>query len=220
MTENIKSNNAKRIVIFARVSSTSDRQDYQRQITDLTEFANTRGYHIEKIFAEKISGGKKNKDRKELMSMIDYINGDNNIDMVCVTEISRLGRNTLEVLKTIEILNENKISLYIQNYNMETLNEEKKVNPMVSFMVTVMAEVANIERSTIANRLSSGYHSFRKSGGQVGRKKGYRKSKEEIMEQYAEEIKLIQKGYSYLHISKLTNTNKNTLVKIKKMLAA
>lgn len=210
----------KRIVIFARVSSTNDRQDYKRQINDLTEFADTRGYIIEKVFAEKISGGKKNNERKELMKMIDFINSNNDIDMVCVTEISRLGRNTLEVLKTIEILNENKISLYIQNYNMETLTEDKKVNPMVSFMVTVMAEVANIERSTIANRLSSGYQSFRRAGGKVGRKRGYRKSNEEIMEQYAEEIKLIKKGYSYQHISQLTNTNKNTLTKIKKMIAA
>lgn len=56
-----------------------------------------------------------------------------------------------------------------------------------------------------------------KNGGSVGRKVGFRKSDVEMKEPYSEEIKLIQKGYSYQHISQLTNTNKNTLTKLKQM---
>ena len=205
-------------VIYARVSSSGDRQDYQRQINDLTEVAKSQNLEIAKIFAEKISGGKKNNERKELMAMIDYINHNSDvIEKVLVTELSRLGRNTLQVLKTIETLNENKISLFIQNYNIETLTPQKEVNPMSSFLVTILAEVYSMERKTIQNRLKSGYDTHRKKGGTVGRKVGYRKSDEELREQYAEEIKLIQKGYSYKHISQLTNTNKNTLTKLNKL---
>jgi len=88
---------------------------------------------------------------------------------------------------------------------------------MSSFLVTILAEVYSMERKTIQNRLKSGYDVHRKNGGSVGRKVGFRKSEKEMMVQYAEEIKLIQKGYSYQHISRLTNTNKNTLTKLKKV---
>jgi len=209
----------KKCIIFARVSSSGDRQDYQRQINDLTEVAKSQNLQVDKVFAEKISGGKKNNERKELMAMIDYINGNSDvIEKVMVTELSRLGRNTLQVLKTIETLNENRISLFIQNFNIETLTPTKEVNPMSSFLITILAEVAQMERKTIQNRLKSGYDTHRKKGGKVGRKVGYRKSDEEMLEQYAEEIKLMKKGYSYNHISQLTNTNKNTLTKLKMMI--
>jgi len=209
----------KKCVIYARVSSTNDRQDYQRQINDLTQVAKAQNLEVDKIFAEKISGGKKNDERKALMDMICYINQNSDvIEKVLVTELSRLGRNTLQVLKTIEILNENKISLFIQNYNIETLTPKKEINVMSSFLVTILVEIASMERQTIQSRLKSGYDNFRNNkNGKVGRKAGFRKSDEEMKEQYAEEIKLIQKGYSYQHISKLTNTNKNTLTKLKKL---
>jgi len=102
----------KKVVIYTRVSTQG--QEFQRQANDLTAYAVSNKMLIEKVFAEKISGAKKNTERTELMNMIQFVK-DNNIDKVLVTELSRLGRDTLEVLKTIEILNQNKISLYIQN---------------------------------------------------------------------------------------------------------
>lgn len=204
------------VVLFARVSSTNDRQSYDRQIKDLHTLAANQNYHVAGIFAEKISGAKKNTERKELTSMIEFVN-TNCIDKVLVTELSRLGRDTLQVLQTIEILNQNKISLYIQNYNIETLTPEKQINPMSQFLVTILAEVARMERKTIENRLSSGYQNFRANGGTVGRKTGFRKSDEVMKDQYQEEIKMLKKGYSFAHISQITSTNKNTLTKLKKL---
>jgi DNA invertase Pin-like site-specific DNA recombinase len=206
-----------KIVLFCRVSSVGDRQNYDRQINDLTQLANSRNYEIKAIFAEKISGAKKNLERKELLRMIEYVN-QNQISKVCVTEISRLGRDTLEVLKTIETLNQHMISLYIQNYNIETLTPDKKINPMTQFLVTLLAEISRMERNTTLNRLSSGYMNYRANNGIVGRKKGYRKSGEVMLDQYSEEIKMLKKGYSYQHIAQITRTNKNTLTKLKKML--
>jgi DNA invertase Pin-like site-specific DNA recombinase len=206
----------KKVVLFCRVSSTNDRQSYDRQINDLKQLAESHNYQIEGIFAEKVSGGKKNTERKELMKMIEFVNG-HNIDKVMVTELSRLGRDTLQVLQTIETLNQHKISLYIQTYNIETLTPDKEINPMSQFLVTVLAEIARMERRTIQNRLASGYQNFLSNDGKVGRKPGYRKSKESLQKEYAEEIKMLKKGYSYQAISKITNTNKNTLTKLKKL---
>ena len=206
----------KKVVLFCRVSSTNDRQNYDRQVKDLTVLAASLNYRVMFIFAEKISGAKKNTERKELMNMIEYIN-NNQIDKVLVTELSRLGRDTLEVLQTIEILNQNKISLYIQNYNIETLTDEKQINPMSQFLITILAEIARMERKSIEGRLASGYQNFRANGGIVGRKEGYRKSDNQMKDEYAEEIKMLKKGYSFQDIGKITQTNKNTLTKLKKL---
>lgn len=201
-------------VIYARVSSTNGSQDYQRQINDLTSYAINNNMTVEAVFAEKVSGAKKNQDRQELMKMIEYVN-DNNIDKVLITELSRLGRDTLQVLQAIEVLNQNRISLFIQNYNIETLTSIKEINPMSQFLVTILAEVARMERKSIRERVSSGYQNYRDRGGKVGRKIGYIKSDEAMREQYVEEIKLLRKGYSLRNIYKITGTSTNTLQKIK-----
>lgn len=65
------------------------------------------------------------------MEMLQYIE-QNNIDKFCVLETSRLGRNTLEALKVIELLNERKVCLYIKNYNLETLDSDGNANPKVT----------------------------------------------------------------------------------------
>ena len=205
-----------KVVLFGRVSSTNERQSFERQINDLTQLATSLNYQVEAVFAEKISGAKKNSERKELTSMIEYVN-KNQIDKVLVTELSRLGRDTLQVLQTIEILNQNKISLFIQNYNIETLTPEKEINPMSLFLITILAEVARMERKTIENRLASGYQNFRNTGGVVGRKAGFRKTDDVMKEEYQEEIKMLKKGYSFQHINQITSTNKNTLTKLKKL---
>ena len=145
----------KEVIIFARVSSTNERQDYQRQVNDLTEYAVKNGMKIQKVFAEKISGAKKNQERKELMNMVEYIR-ENRVDKVLVTELSRLGRDTLQILQTLDILNEHRISLYIQNYNIETLTSKGEANPMSQFLITILAEIAKMERKTIQERIQTG----------------------------------------------------------------
>ena len=68
-------------VIYARVSSTTDRQSTERQVKDLTEYANYQKYEIARVFEEKISGAKKNSDRAVLQDAIDHCIS-NKIDML------------------------------------------------------------------------------------------------------------------------------------------
>ena len=206
----------KKVVIFARVSSTNGTQDYERQINDLRTLASANNWVVEAIFAEKVSGAKKNIERLELMNMISYINS-HNINKVLITELSRLGRDTLQVLQTIEILNQNRVSVFIQNYNIETLTPEGEINPMSQFLITILAEVARMERKTIRERVASGYQNFLNNGGKVGRKMGYTKSDEAMREEYGEEIRLLKRGYSLRNTSKLTGTSINTLRKLTKL---
>lgn len=205
----------KRVVIYARVSTMT--QDYQRQISDLTDFANRNDMTVDCIFAEKVSGAKRQEERPELLKMIDYVNS-NKIETVLVSEVSRLHRTQLGLLETISLLNENKISVYIQNLNIETLTEDKKVNPMAQLLVSLLSEIANLEKGNIRERMQSGYNNFINNGGKVGRKEGYRKSSEEMKMQYIEEIKLLKKGYSLRNIQKITSTSVNTLRKVKSLI--
>lgn len=200
-----------KVVLFARVSTNI--QDYDRQINELTGLAKRNGWKIAASFTEKVSGAKKNNERTELLRMVEYVEA-NHINKVVVTELSRLGRDTLQVLEVIEMLNAKGISLYIQNYNIETLTDDGKVNPMSQFLITILAEVARMERKTIKERMDSGYQNFRANGGLVGRKQGYRKSDEAMKEEYAEEIRLLKRGYSLRNVSKLTHTSINTLRKL------
>ena len=200
----------KKVVIFARVSTSI--QDYERQVNELTAVANRNNWNVAATFCEKVSGAKKNAERKELSKMIDYVR-TNNINMVLVTELSRLGRDTLQVLEVIEQFNKLGISLFIQNYHIETLNDNGTINTMSQFLITILAEGARMERKNIRERVESGYKNYRANGGKVGRKEGYRKSDIDMKEQYAEEIRLLRKGISLRNISKITGTSINTIRK-------
>lgn len=164
-----------------------------------------------------VNGAKKNTERPALMELIDFVN-TNAIDKVLVIELSRFSRDTLQTLKTIELLNQNKISFYIQNYNIETLTAAKEINPMSQFLITILAEVARMERKTIRERVESGYKNHLANGGSVGRKVGYKKDNETMKVQYTEDIKLLRKGFSLRNITKITGTSVNTLRKVKTLI--
>lgn len=89
---------------------------------------------------------------------------------------------------------------------------------MSQFLITILAEVARMERKTIRERVSSGYANYRANGGVVGRKKGYCKSDEVMREEYKEEIKLLKKNISLRNVAKITNTSVNTLRKLSKIM--
>lgn len=203
-----------KVVILARVST--DKQEYQRQLVELRDYCSKAGWDIAREFANKVSGAKKNEEREEIVELIDYVKR-NDIKRVACLEISRLGRNTLEALKIIQCLNENGISLFVRNYNLETLTDGK-VNPVASLICTILLEIASMERLTIKERMTSGRNQYiakcRKEGIKMGRPSTYRKSESEYKEQYSKEISLLRKGISLRNVSSITGTSVNTLRKL------
>ena len=206
-----------KVVILARVST--DKQLYERQVVEMEQYCKSVGWDVAKVFANKVSGTKKNEDRPEIMEMLQYIE-QNNIDKVCVLEISRLGRNTLEALKVIELLNEKKICLFIKNYNLETLDAKGNVNPITSLICTILLEISSMERHTIIDRMSSGRDQYiakcRKEGIKMGRPSTYRKSDDTMREQYKKEISLLKQGMSLRNINAITSTSIATIRKLYK----
>ena len=204
-----------RVVIFSRVST--NLQDYQRQTIELKEFSSKMNFDVIDIFEERISGAKENDERPVLTSMIEFVK-KNNIDKVLCWELSRIGRNTIEVLKTIKLLNDNNISLYIKNYNIETLNEKGEINPLSQFMIQILTSVSEMERTTIRMRIKSGYEQYRNGGGKVGRKEGFKKDESSLLTEYKDVVKLLKQEYSVRKIMKLTDRSSGTIMKVKRVL--
>ena len=204
-----------KVVILARVSTQA--QDYQRQVTELQEYCDRAGWEVTKVFANKVSGAKAVTERTEIVEMVEYIKSNDVKRVVCL-EISRLGRNTLEALKVINYLNENGVSLYVKNYNLETLIDGK-VNPVASLICTILLEIASMERLTIKERMTSGRNQYitkcKEQGIKMGRPSSYRKSDASYKEQYGKEISLLKKGISLRNVSQLTGTSVNTLRKLR-----
>lgn len=202
-----------KVVLLCRVSTES--QDYTRQVNELTDYCDSHKWSIEKVFANKISGAKKASERPEIMEMIDYIQ-TNQIDKVCVLEISRLGRNTIEALSIIQILNENNVCLFIRNYHLETI-VNGKINPITNLICTILLEIAQMERITIVERMKSGREQYiarcRKEGIKMGRPNTYHKSDEAMMEEYSKEISLLRKGLSLRNILSIIGSSITTIRK-------
>ena len=205
------------VVIYSRVSSQSVRQSTERQVVDLERFATGRGDKVVAVFEEKVSGRKANVDRPVLSRCLEYcIDPQNQVDMLLLSEISRLGRSTLEILKALDILHTHKVCVYIQNLNLETLRPDKTVNPLSSLVTTLLGELAAMERQGIIDRLNSGRELYIEKGGRLGQRPGSKKSLEQKREEYKEAISLLKKGYSIRNVAKLTNKSVSTILSIKK----
>ena len=206
----------KKVVLLLRVSTNS--QDYEYQRTTLTDICNRNGWEIVHTVENKVSGAKKNEEREEIIELLDYVK-HNRVDIVVATEVSRLGRNTLEALKIIEILNENKVNLYFANYGIETLMPDGTVNPIARLILTICLEISAYERNLIKYRMKAGYEEYlrkRKENPKLrlGRQ-GYKKDEQSYREEYAQELSLLRKGISLRNVQKITGTSLGTLQKIK-----
>lgn len=202
-------------IIYARVSTAG--QDYDRQLAELKQYADRMGYDVVKTFSEKISGAKKVEERQAMTELLNYVEV-NKVDKVLIYECSRLSRRAVDFLSIIETFNEKKISLYIHQNGLETLLPNGKINPIATLVLGILAQFNGMERSLIRSRMESGYNNYRNNGGVVGRKTGYRKTNEQMILEYAEEIRLLKKGYSLRNISKITKTSVNTIRRIQKFI--
>ena len=201
-------------VIYSRVSSEGNRQDTERQTNELIEYANKMGYELVEVYEEKVSGYKKNEDRPIFSRMLEEIE-KGTIDKVLVWELSRIGRSVIQSLQNIQLLTDKKVSIYIKNFNLETLNDDKTPNSLSMFMVQILFSVANMEAQLTKSRMVSGYRNHIKNGGKVGRKTGSIETEEETIQKHTDIVKLLKKNLTIRQISGLTNKSTNTILKVK-----
>ena len=202
-------------VIYARVSSTGERQSTSRQVADLTEYATRNGMSVVEVYEEHISGAKRNEERAVLTECINYAVG-NKVDVVLFSELSRCGRAVWEVLDTIRTLKDNGINAYFQKEGLSLFSVDGKENPYLAVMVSVLGVCSQIERENIAFRLNSGRAKYIADGGKLGRKVGSVKTKEHKQEEYAKVIRALRAGKSVRDTAKICEVSVSTVQRVKK----
>lgn len=214
----------KTAIIYARVSSSGSlesRQSTERQVIDLTDYANRNSMTISKTFEEHISGAKRNEERAVLTECIEYAIS-NRVDVILFSELSRCGRAVWEVLDTIRTLKDNGINAYFQKEGLSLFSEDGRENIYLAIMISVLSSASQIERENLIFRLKSGRKVYvdknlattGKSG--LGRKVGYRKPVEKKKEEYKEALKLLKAGYPIRKVAKLTDVSESTVKRLKK----
>ena len=200
-------------VIYARVSSTGDRQTTDRQVADLQRYVNINEMELVKVFEEKMSGAKEN--RPVLTDCINFCI-THHLHTLCVSEIRRLGRSTKIVVNTIDELSKAGVNVYIQNLPLCSLNEDGQPNPIAKMITAVLSSFAEIERDNIRYRLNSGRELAKTKGVKMGRKVGSVKSKEKKADEYATVIRSLRKGKSIRDTAKLCEVSISTVQRVKR----
>lgn len=202
-------------VIYARVSSTTDRQNTDRQVADLKNYAQQNNIDVVDVFEEHISGAKKNDERIILRECLNFC-FNNVIDTLLISELSRLGRNVDEVLENVKLCKEHRLNIYFQKEQLNTFNADGTENPFLTIMIAVLGTCAQMERENIKFRLNSGRQKYINDGGRLGRKVGSVKSEDTKLAEYKDVIRELKRGTSIRRTAKLCDVSVSTVQRVKK----
>jgi DNA invertase Pin-like site-specific DNA recombinase len=185
-------------------------------VEDLQRYATTNGLTIIKTYEEHISGGKANKDRPILQEALSFCQ-ENSIDIILVSELSRLGRRCDEILETIKFLKDHHINCYFQKEQLSIFDTEGKENPYLTIMTAVLGTAAELERQSIYYRLKSGRDKYIRDGGKIGKPRGSGiKDKAQLAAEYKSIIRCLRSGESVRHTASITGYSQSTVQRIKK----
>lgn len=190
-----------KVAIYARVS-TSD-QSCERQVGELTGFAERGDFEIVGVFKETASGTKLNRAaRNQVMELAQA----RKIDVILVTELSRWGRSTQDLLHTLDQLAGWKVSIAAMSGMTFELS-----TPHGRMMATLLAGIAQFERDLLSERVKSGLAAAKARGKKLGRQKGQRPKSDKLAPKVLE---LIAEGRSYRWIARDLGISKNTVGEI------
>ena len=201
-------------VIYARVSSVSDRQSTDRQVADLRAFAQREGIEVVGEYEEHGSGAR--EDRPELLRCVEFLRRGG-CSTLLVSEISRLGRTVKGVVNTIDELTKVGVNVYFLDINLWTLLPDGTENPMAKIILTVLALGAELERKSIVGRLNSGRERAKAKGVRMGRPCGSKMSDSDLLEKYPDVAKKLRKGMVMRDVAKLCGVSMTTVKKVKKV---
>jgi putative DNA-invertase from lambdoid prophage Rac len=192
-----------RAAIYCRVSTTD--QSCERQERDLAVFAKRAGYEIAGIYKETGSGVKLDRaERKKVMALAQ----SRQIDAILVTELSRWGRSTIDLLNTLRELESWKVSVIAMNGMTFDLS-----TPHGRMLATFLSGIGEFERDLISERVKSGLAAAKARGKNLGRHPGQRPKSDRLAPKV---LALIDEGRSYRWIARDLAISKNTVADIAK----
>ena len=207
--------NNKNVVILVRVSSA--RQETDRQISELVDYAAKQNYNVVEVLEEVITGNADGGKRSGIQRAITLAK-DGLIDKVLVHEISRLARKNSIAHKFLETLDECNVSLYWHQHSIETLLENGKRNPTASIMFSLLSELSRNEVENLSLRIRSGLAQARKNGHTIGRPKGSVVSKDVFLKKHGDIVRQLKKGKSIRDVAKILSKGASTVQRVRKIL--
>jgi DNA invertase Pin-like site-specific DNA recombinase len=197
--------------IYSRVSSNS--QNNERQILNLKQIAQERGWEVRRIFQEKVSGTVKADSRPEFKKMIQYLESTG-IKLVLISEVSRIGRRVVDVLNNVEMLHQQGVGLYIQQFNIITYQGGRE-DPVAKMLLQMLSIGAEMENSLRRIRQMEGIQVARINNKYSGRKKGATTRPKDLLRKYSDVVDLLEKSdLSLRRVSQITNRSINTVRKV------
>lgn len=194
-------------VKYIRVST--EEQNTSRQEVNAKEFS--------KIYIDKTSGSIQFKERKEAKKLLaDIENGI--VTEIHISSIDRLGRNIIDILTMVEYFNQKLIKLYVENIGMFSLIDNKP-NPSFKMIVSVLGNVAEMERSNMLERQRQGIELAKVKGTYKGRLYGTRMTNDEVLAKYKTVVRELKDGQSLRRASKLGGCSLGTAQKIQRLIA-
>jgi len=191
----------RRAAIYARVSTVD--QSCTRQVGELTAFAQRAGYEVIGVFAETGSGAKPRRvERQRVMDLAQA----RNIDAVLVTELSRWGRSTVDLLHSLRELERWGVSVIAMSGLTFDLG-----SPHGRMMATLLSGIAEFERDLISERVRSGLAAAKARGKRLGRRPGHRPKSDRLAPRV---LRAVEEGRSYRWIARDVGISKNTVAAI------
>lgn len=202
-----------RYYYYSRISTLG--QNSARQIANFK----THGFvKNDNVFIDKVQGNIPFFERDEAVKLFDCITSikDESITLV-IDSIDRLGRNLIDILKTIEVFTINRINIKSLKEGFETLIGEKE-NPMSKIVCSVMGSIAEMERNRIKERQNEGITIAKAEGKYKGRKVGSKQTDDKLIERHQIIVKKLKKNLTIREIAEITKSSTTTIMKVKKAL--
>jgi len=157
--------NKPKVLAYLRVST--DTQDLNTQRLAILEWANPRGIRVESWIEATISSRKSLKERR----IEELLNQLNSGDTLLVSELSRLGRSTAEIIELVNEFARREINLIVVKQGIE-IKAGNKQDMGTKVMLTVFSLLAELERDLISERTKMALARVKAQGKKLGRPKG------------------------------------------------
>lgn len=166
---------------------------------------------------DKVSGSIPFKDRPKGLEVVKMVESGKVSDLV-VEEFSRLGRNTGDVIRTLEWLEQNQVNVHVLNIGLQSRPNGKK-NPIWKMVSSVMSSLYEMELENIRERTMMGRAVYVQRGGKLGRPEGSNESERQFLnkEKSREIIKYLNKNRTIREICKITSASNKTIIKVKRI---
>lgn len=188
---------------YNRISTNSQKLDRQTNKATSDEL----------LFNDVVSGSVPFNKRLEGVKLIQAIE-DKQINYITVSSIDRLGRNTLDILNTIDYFNNHNVILKVENLGLESIVNNKP-NNVFNLIISVMANIAEMERESTLERQREGIAIAKANGTYKGRVKGSTESDKQFLSKYKGVVKHLQNNQSLRNTAKLAGVSLGTVQKVK-----